>query len=224
MSGNSNSIFRIFLSSTAIDMQEHRQKVSDAILRLGDLPVGMGTFGAMPNDPVDVCKTKVRESNALVVMLAHRYGWVPLKEEGGDGKKSITWIEVEAALENGIPVFAYLVDKNFGWMHPKEQDFLSSAKDKAEALAIFEKVQALNDFKGFLEGKAGLTRDFFTIPDNLVAKVAIGLSKGIIESKIHCAIPDYRTALGYARNALDKSQHPEIHETIKLLKGLSENT
>ena len=28
-------VYRIFLSSTAIDMQEHRKKVSDAIMRMG---------------------------------------------------------------------------------------------------------------------------------------------------------------------------------------------
>lgn len=183
MSENPNSILRIFLSSTAIDLHEHRQKVSDAILRLGDLPVTMETFGAMPSEPIDVCKSKVRRSDALVVMLAHRYGWVPLKEEGGDGKKSITWIEVETALENNIPIFAYLVDKNYGWTQPKEQDLLNIAKDPKEALGIFEKVQSLNDFKSFIEGKAGLTRDIFTTPDDLAKKAAIDLSKWIIQSK-----------------------------------------
>jgi hypothetical protein len=178
-----NSILRVFLSSTAIDMREHRQKVSDAVLRLGDLPVAMETFGALPNEPVEVCKSKVRESDALVVMIAHRYGWVPAQEEGGDGQKSITRIEVETALEHGVPVFAYLVDTNYGWTQPKEQDLLSKAKDKNEALAIFEKVQALNDFKVFLEGKAGLTRDSFTTPEDLALKVTTSLSNWILQHK-----------------------------------------
>ncbi len=87
MNKTTRSVYRIFLSSTAIDMVEHRKKVIDAILRLGDLPVAMETFGALPNEPVRVCKNKVRESNALVVMVAHRYGWVPSMDEGGVSKK-----------------------------------------------------------------------------------------------------------------------------------------
>jgi len=104
MNKTTGSVYRIFLSSTAIDMVEHRKKVIDAILRMGDLPVAMETFGALPNEPVEVCKNKVRESNALVVMVAHRYGWVPGMDEGGDGVKSITRIEVDTAVEEGIPV------------------------------------------------------------------------------------------------------------------------
>lgn len=176
------SVYRIFLSSTAIDMQAHRQKASDSIMRLGDLPVQMETFGARPSDPVSVCRDRVRESDALVVMVAHRYGWVPQEEEGGDGKKSITWLEVETALETDIPVFAFLVDKDFGWEHPKEQDLLDQAADESEALKVYKTVQALKDFRTFLEGKAGLTRDTFTTPDDLAMKVATSLAAQVRET------------------------------------------
>ncbi len=174
-----NPVYRIFLSSTAIDLQEHRQKVSDAILRLGDLPVAMETFNAQPNEPVDVCKQKIRECNALVVMVAHRYGWVPSVEEGGDGKKSITWIEVETALEEKIPVFAFLVDMNYGWTQPKEQDLLVKAEKEIDIAEVVKKVQALKDFRTFLESQAGLTRDIFTTPEDLALKVATSLSTNI---------------------------------------------
>jgi tetratricopeptide (TPR) repeat protein len=203
MSENSNSILRIFLSSTAIDMQEHRNKVSDAILRLGAIPVAMETFGAMPKEPAEACKIKVRESDALVVMLAHRYGWVPLKEEGGDDKKNITWIEVETAIENNMPVFAYLVDKNFGWTQPKEQDLLNNAKNEKEELAIVKNVRALNEFKSFLEGKAGLTRDIFTTPEDLAYKVATGLSNWIIQSK-----PSVKTSVSKKPEFVFRVVHP----------------
>ena len=89
MNQATNPIYRIFLSSTAIDMEAHRQKVSDAIMRMGDLPVAMETFGARPNEPVEVCQNKVRECDALIVMVAHRYGWVPGADEGGDGHGNV---------------------------------------------------------------------------------------------------------------------------------------
>jgi hypothetical protein len=176
-------VYRIFLSSTAIDMEDHRQKVSDAIISLGNLPVAMETFGAIPNEPVEVCQNKVRECDALVVMVAHRYGWIPGVDEGGDGKKSITWIEVETALEAGKPVFAFLVDMDFGWTQPKEQDLLVKAKEKKEIDDIIKKVQAHQEFRTYLETKAALTRDIFTIPDELATKVSTSLSNWIREAK-----------------------------------------
>ena len=176
MNKTTTSVYRIFLSSTAIDLKDHRQKVSDAIMRMGDLPVAMETFGALPNEPVEVCQKKVRECDALVVMVAHRYGWVPGTDEGGDGNKSITWLEVETALDANKPVFAFLVDQKFGWTQPKEQDILLKAKKKKEIDEVVKKVQALKDFRKFLETKAGLTRETFTTPENLAMKVATSLS------------------------------------------------
>lgn len=170
------SVFRIFLSSTAIDLKEHRQKVSDAILRLGDLPVAMETFGAMPTEPVEVCQDKARSCDALVVMVAHRYGWVPEKDEGGDSHKSITWLEVEAALNAGKPVFAFLVDQKYGWAQTKEQDLLVNAKSKKEEAKVIKKIRALRDFRSFLDSEAGLTRETFTTPDDLATKIATSLA------------------------------------------------
>jgi tetratricopeptide (TPR) repeat protein len=183
MNKTTGSVYRIFLSSTAIDMVEHRKKFIDAILRMGDLPVAMETFGALPNEPVEVCKNKVGESNALVVMVAHRYGWIPGIDEGGDGFKSITWIEVETALNEGIPVFAFLVDMNYGWNQPKEQDLLLKAKGKEDIEKVVQNVNALKDFREFLENKAGLTRETFTSPEDLAVKVATSLSNWAREQK-----------------------------------------
>jgi hypothetical protein len=39
-----SSVLRVFLSSTALDLRDYRQAVSDAILRLGNLPVAMESF------------------------------------------------------------------------------------------------------------------------------------------------------------------------------------
>jgi tetratricopeptide (TPR) repeat protein len=184
MNKTTTSVYRIFLSSTAIDMVEHRKKVIDTILRMGDMPVAMETFGALPNEPVEVCKKKVRESNALVVMVAHRYGWVPEPDEGGDGFKSITWIEVETALNESIPVFAFLVDMNYGWTQPKEQDLLLQAKEKEDVEKVVQYVKALKDFREFLENKAGLVRETFTTPEDLALKVSTSLSNWAREPKL----------------------------------------
>lgn len=181
MNETTTPVYRIFLSSTAIDLREHRQKVSDAVMCLGDHPVAMETFGAKPNESVEVCQNKVRECDALIVMVAHRYGWVPGTDDGGDGNKSITWIEVETALDAGKPVFAFLVDQKYGWAEPKEQDLLLKAKKKKEIDEVVKKVKALKQFRAFLESKA--VRDTFTTPDDLAKKVVIGLSNWARDTK-----------------------------------------
>ena len=88
-------ILRILISSTAIDLEDHRKAVEDAILRLEHLPIGMERFGAVSQAPVEVCREKIIASDVVVVLVAHRYGWVPREDQGGDGSKSITWDEVE---------------------------------------------------------------------------------------------------------------------------------
>lgn len=180
MSTNTTPLYRVFLSSTAIDLKAHRQKVKDAILMMGDLPVAMETFGARPSEPVELCKKKVRESDAVCVFLAHRYGWVPGVEEGGDGHKSITWIEMETAVAEGKPVFAFIVDESYKWGQPKEQDLLVQAKDEKEAAGVFRKVQALKKFRKQLEGQVRVT---FTNPDDLATKVVASLTSFIRDKK-----------------------------------------
>jgi hypothetical protein len=130
----------------------------------------METFGAKPDDSVTSCCRLAAEADALVAIVGHRYGWVPDATDGGDGVKSITWLEVQAALANERPVFAFLVDPAADWNHPKEQDQL--LEPNADPVKVLSAVRGLQQFKTFLEKRV---RDTFTTPDNLQAKVALSL-------------------------------------------------
>ena len=44
---------RVFLSSTAKDLEQHRLRVGEALERMGNLSVRMETFGARPGTPVE---------------------------------------------------------------------------------------------------------------------------------------------------------------------------
>ncbi len=127
-------------------------------MRLEQLPVAMETFGAKPEDPVETCKRLAAQADALVVIVAHRYGWVPSVAEGGDGKKSITWLEVEAAGDR--PVFAFLVDPAADWNQPRESDQLADV-GPGDALKVYAAVQALKEFKILLGRRV---RDQFLRP------------------------------------------------------------
>lgn len=171
--------FSVFLSSTSKDLAPHRNKVRQMVERLGQHDVGlasiaMETFGARPDIPLNTCLERVRAADALVVIVGHRYGWVPTADEGGDDTKSITWLEVTWALEAKKPVYAFLVDPVAPWSGEKEQDRLVEAKSDEEAAGVVRAVQGLKAFRAFLESKT--TRELFTSADDLGGKVATSLA------------------------------------------------
>ena len=107
---------RVFVSSTYVDLIEHREAVdSRAIRQLGDTDVSMENFGARDERPKAECFRLIREASNLnpVGIYAHRYGYVPDGEQ-----KSITESEYDAAGNQNLPRFIYLVDsylENCAW-------------------------------------------------------------------------------------------------------------
>jgi hypothetical protein len=158
-SKGSDNIFKVFLSSTSQDLSDHRAAVADMILRLTQLPIQMETLGARPRLSVAECRSLVKQSDAVVVIVAYRYGWIPSVEDGGDSEKSITWLEVEAAIDAGKPVFGYVVD-------PRVPNPSSDSPD----------LPHLERFRAFL-GKR--VRETFSSPDDLAKKVSADLANWI---------------------------------------------
>lgn len=96
---------RVFLSSTAVDLNEHRRIADDTLLRLQQQAVVMERFGPLPGTPVAECERLAAGCDVLVCIVAHRHGYEP-----EPGKGSITRREVEAARQAGKPVYAWIVD------------------------------------------------------------------------------------------------------------------
>jgi tetratricopeptide (TPR) repeat protein len=165
-------VLRIFISSTAIDLTGYRDKVRDAVLRLENLPIAMETFSALGGAPAPECMRMAAEADAVVCIVAHRYGYVPPLELGGDGERSITWLEVDAAKRAGKPVFAFLVDPKAPWTEVKEQDRLVSEPEKAAE--IVKAVQKLQEFKTYLGRET--TRKTFASQEQLAEYVTATLA------------------------------------------------
>ena len=108
---------RAFLSSTALDLDEHRLVADDTLLRLQQRSVVMERFGARPGPPVDECERLAAECDVLMCIVAHRYGFEPEA-----GRRSITRREGMAAKAAGKPVYAWIVDDTDPGTAPKEQD------------------------------------------------------------------------------------------------------
>jgi tetratricopeptide (TPR) repeat protein len=175
---------RIFISSTAVDLHDYREKVRDVVLRMEGLPIGMETFSALGGEPVQECMKMAAEADAVICIVAHRYGYVPPTELGGDGERSITWLEVDAAGSSGKPVFTFLVDPKAPWTEVREQDRLTS-EPREKAPEIVKAVQDLQKFKAYLETYT--TRRSFTDVNDLAAEVAAALANFAPRKSEHTA-------------------------------------
>ncbi len=141
-----------FLSSTSIDLPEHREKVRAACLELGIFPDGMESWPAQDEDAQTVCLAKVDQADLFIGIYAHRYGWIPPGET-----KSITELEYDRAVQRGIPRLLFLIDPSLP---------VSLLEDQIEE---DWKRQALRDFKARIKTQRVIKT--FRTPDQLRAEV-----------------------------------------------------
>lgn len=94
---------RVMISSTALDLPEHRRHASDACLRMTMLPLAMEQMPASPADALTLSREYVDKADYYVGIFAFRYGYVP---EGHE--KSITELEYDRAIQRGIPIFIFI--------------------------------------------------------------------------------------------------------------------
>ncbi|MGA7239733.1 MAG: DUF4062 domain-containing protein [Bryobacteraceae bacterium] len=110
----------VFISSTSKDLAAHRDAAARAARQAGFEDVRMEDFEARSRKPpYAACMEKVRECDVLVVIVAHRYGWVP-EDQPDKQAKSITWLECEEMLhlakeKPSKEVLAFVVDPDYKW-------------------------------------------------------------------------------------------------------------
>ena len=75
----------VFISSTSEDLKQHREQAAKAALASGFSPRMMEYFPA-GGPSLRECLEKVGEAEVVVVLVAHRYGWVPDATENPGGK------------------------------------------------------------------------------------------------------------------------------------------
>lgn len=117
----------VFVSSTFIDLADHRETVQKALRQLGAIDVSMENLGARDERPKAECLRIISEEvDTFVGIYAHRYGFIPK----GD-RKSITEAEYDAASQTNLQRFIYLVNEDAPWT-PKFIDGGTSAKKLAQ--------------------------------------------------------------------------------------------
>jgi Domain of unknown function (DUF4062)/prokaryotic YEATS domain len=102
---------KVFVSSTFVDLHDHRQAVRDAIRQLGAVDIAMENFGARDERPKKECLRLISsDCDSFVGIYAHRYGHVP-----PGCRRSITECEFEAATRAKLTRFVYIVDDDAPW-------------------------------------------------------------------------------------------------------------
>ncbi len=84
---------KAFLSSTYIDLIEHRKFAVEALERLGQEVGRMEVFGARPEEPTKACLSEIQSCDFFIGIYAHRYGHVP-----SGSQISITEVEYNHAV------------------------------------------------------------------------------------------------------------------------------
>ena len=202
----------VFISSTNEDLVEYREAARDAAIQAGFLPTMQEYFqadGRRP--PLEACLEKVSRSDVLVVIVAHRYGWVPDDQPEG-GTKSITWLECERA---GLNVLAFLVDEDADWPKgKKDSDRMAQALDDGVAteelfLNVKRDIQGLRAFKGWLK-RSKMVKTFDT-KENLGTKIAFALKDWADAVKTEDAPPRLEhDPREYLRDCRDETSHIDI--------------
>lgn len=95
--------YQVFVSSTFMDLKDERQAVSQNILELNHIPVGMEFFGAADQEQMEFIKDEIRNSDYYILIIGGKYGSIDPRTG-----KSYTQLEYEFASEIGIPVLVFL--------------------------------------------------------------------------------------------------------------------
>lgn len=154
--------YQIFISSTYEDLKEERRKVQDTILSMYQFPIGMEMFSAADEEQWEIIRETIDSSDYYVLIIGHRYGSVI--EKGEYAGISYTQKEFRYALEQKIPVLAFLID-----------DSVAITPEKME-----QDVDKMDKLKQFIqEVKSGRTVQWWTSKEDLANKVMNSLIKQI---------------------------------------------
>lgn len=145
----------VFLSSTSLDLAEHRRAVKEGLDRIGERVLRMETFGARPDEPTRASLSEVGECDLFVGIYAYRYGFVPPNTHA-----SVTELEYERAIELEKPVFGFVVDEDFDW----KPSFIEGEPGRARLAALKQRLSASHIIERF------------TSPTDLAFKVSTSVS------------------------------------------------
>jgi hypothetical protein len=148
--------YQIFVSSTFKDLQEERQAVLNAVLKLNQFPAGMEIFPAVNDTAWEHIEKVIELSDYYVLIIGGKYG--SIEAESGI---SYTEKEYDFAVSKNIPVLAFT--------HSDEQSIPVGKSEMNEEIR-----KKLKLFKQKVGNKHHW--NYWETPDELKANVATSLA------------------------------------------------
>ncbi|TKB61806.1 MAG: DUF4062 domain-containing protein [Nitrospira sp.] len=99
---SSNKTYKAFVSSTFIDLKDHRAHVINSLRNAGFFVDPMENWTAESDEPKKCSQDRLDGCDLCVLLVAFRRGYVPEGET-----LSITQMEYEAALKHGVDVLVF---------------------------------------------------------------------------------------------------------------------
>jgi len=182
---------KAFLSSTYIDLIEHRKLAAEALERLGQQVGRMEVFGARPEEATQACLSEIEACDIFLGIYAHRYGYVPTGSQ-----ISITEAEYNHAAERKKPIFCFMVDEDFPW--PPRMIEEQPGKSK------------LHDFKQRISG--ALVRDTFTTPEVLAYKVASSIGRYLTQTLLPSESVNLKDSQAPEHKSIERVLKLRVHQ------------
>jgi Novel STAND NTPase 1/Domain of unknown function (DUF4062) len=102
--------YRAFVSSTFVDLKDHRAHVISSLRSAGFAVDPMEDWTADSDEPKKFSQDRLNGCDLCVLLVAFRRGHV------SDGETlSITQLEYQAALKQGIDILPFMLDENAPW-------------------------------------------------------------------------------------------------------------
>ncbi|MEO8341223.1 MAG: SUMF1/EgtB/PvdO family nonheme iron enzyme [Nitrospirota bacterium] len=133
---SSNKAYKAFVSSTYIDLKEHRAHVINSLRNAGFFVDPMENWTADSDEPKKFSQDRLAGCDLCVLLVAFRRGFVPEGET-----HSITQMEYDTAVKDGIDILPFVLAEDSPW--PRKFDEL-------------DKDQEVKTWRGYLRTKHGV--------------------------------------------------------------------
>ena len=171
---------KIYISSTFLDLREHREKVAQVLRRMGHTPLFMEDYVTEDKRPLAKCMADVQAANLYIGIFAWRYGHVPkrgskppkLPDGVVFGKTSITECEYRHAGQTKVPRLVFLLQDTAPWPPPL-MDAHTGDNEAGRRIRVF---------RDDLRNRHLVSH--FTTPDELAALVSAAVYRQEVEREL----------------------------------------
>jgi internalin A len=182
---------KVFVSSTYVDLKDHRRQVIDQLRRAGYHVDPMEDWTSDADEPTRFSVERLRGCAACVLLVGFRRGFVPPEQA-----RSITQLEYDRATDRGIDVLPFLLDEHVtAW--PAEYD--DRGRDPG--------LQAWRDHLGLHHGVQRFT------PDSGSIDVLAALSRWTARRHERDRVRDYLASVSIAHGVIRFLGLPALKDT-----------